>query len=107
MHTSTLDKSSWEEKHIHQKTTLKQWYKHLMTADYHEERTIFAWCLAPLSKSYIVSVSLLVKETGEYYRPVPSHCQTLSHNAVSSTPRIILIRTHNFIADKDLLHRYI
>jgi hypothetical protein len=40
IHTSTLEKSSWEEKQIHQKTTLKHWYKHLMTADYHEERTI-------------------------------------------------------------------
>ena len=27
-------------KQIYQKTTLKQWYKHWMTADYHEERTI-------------------------------------------------------------------
>jgi hypothetical protein len=32
---------------------------------------------------------LLVKETGvpgENHRPVASHCQTLSHNVVSSTP---------------------
>jgi len=29
---------------------------------------------------------LLVKETGENYRPVASHWQTLSHNVVSSTP---------------------
>ena len=34
---------------------------------------------------------LLVEEsevpgTGENHRPVASHCQTLSHNAVSSTP---------------------
>ena len=30
---------------------------------------------------------LLVDETGENNRPVPSHWQTLSHNVVSSTPR--------------------
>jgi hypothetical protein len=30
---------------------------------------------------------LLVEETGENNRPVPSHWQTLSHNVVSSTPR--------------------
>jgi hypothetical protein len=33
---------------------------------------------------------LLVEETGvpgENYRPVTSHCQTLSHTAVSSTTR--------------------
>ena len=29
---------------------------------------------------------LLVEETGENDRPVASHCQTLSHNVVSSTP---------------------
>ena len=34
---------------------------------------------------------LLIEETGvpgENHRPVPSHRQTLSHNVVSSTPRI-------------------
>ena len=34
---------------------------------------------------------LLVEETGvpgENYRPDASHCQTLSHNIVSSTPRL-------------------
>ena len=33
---------------------------------------------------------LLVEETGvpgENHRPAASHCQTLSHNVVSSTPR--------------------
>ena len=30
---------------------------------------------------------LLVEETGENYRPVASHSQTLSYNVVSSTPR--------------------
>ena len=29
----------------------------------------------------------LVGETGENHGPVASHCQTLSHNVVSSTPR--------------------
>jgi len=42
---------------------------------------------------------LLVGETGvpgENHRPAASHCQTLSHNVVSSTPRHEGIRTHNF-----------
>jgi len=37
-----------------------------------------------------MAVILLVEETGvpgENHRPVTSHCQTLSHNVVSSTPR--------------------
>jgi len=41
---------------------------------------------------------LLVEETrvpGETHRPVASHCQALSHNVVSSTPRLSGIRTHN------------
>ena len=41
---------------------------------------------------------LLVEETGvpwENHRPAASHWQTLSHNVVSSTPRLSRIRTHN------------
>ena len=40
---------------------------------------------------------LLVEETGvpeENHKPAVSHCQTLSHNAVSSTPGMSGIRTH-------------
>jgi len=80
-----------------------------MTGDHHEERTIilnendsrqyyrresrlgamvfsttFNNILAILWRSV-----LLVEETGENRRPVPSHCQTLLHNVVSSTPRMI------------------
>jgi hypothetical protein len=46
--------------------------------------------------------ALLVEETGipgENHRPVASHGQTLSHNAVSSTPRMSGIRTLNFSGD--------
>ena len=42
---------------------------------------------------------LLVEETGvpgENHRPAASHWQTVSHNAVSSTPRLRGIRPHNF-----------
>ena len=42
---------------------------------------------------------LLVEENivpGENHRPVESHWQILSHNAVSSTPHLSGIRTHNF-----------
>ena len=38
---------------------------------------------------------LLVEETGENCRPVASHWQTLSHNVVSSSPRLSEVRTHN------------
>ena len=41
---------------------------------------------------------LLVGETGvpgKSHRPAASHCQTLSHNVVSSTHRHEGIRTHN------------
>ena len=38
---------------------------------------------------------LLVVETGENHRPVTSHFQILSHNVVSSTPRLRGIRTRN------------
>ena len=40
---------------------------------------------------------LLVEETGvprENHRPVASHQQTLSHNVVSSPPRLNWIQTH-------------
>jgi hypothetical protein len=32
----------------------------------------------------------------EKHQPVASHCQTLSHNVVSSRPRMSGIQTHNF-----------
>jgi len=41
---------------------------------------------------------LLVQETGvqgENHRPAVRHRQTLSHNVVSSTPRLSWVRTHN------------
>jgi hypothetical protein len=46
---------------------------------------------------------LLMEETGvprENQRPVTNHCQTLSHNVVSSTPRLNGIRTRNFGGDR-------
>jgi hypothetical protein len=42
---------------------------------------------------------ILVEETGENHWPATSHCQTLSHNVVSSTPRLSRIRTHNISGD--------
>ena len=45
---------------------------------------------------------LLVEETGvpvENHRPVASHWQTLSHNVVSSTPRLSWIQTLNISGD--------
>jgi hypothetical protein len=43
---------------------------------------------------------LLVEETRENHRPATSHCQTLSHNVVSSTPQLSVIRTHNVSGDR-------
>jgi len=43
---------------------------------------------------------LLVEEPGENHRPTASYCQTLSHNVVSSTPRLTGIRTHNVSGDR-------
>jgi hypothetical protein len=46
---------------------------------------------------------LLVEETGvpwENHRPVASHIQTLSHNVVSSTPRMSEVRTHSLSGDR-------
>ena len=46
---------------------------------------------------------LLVEEirvSEEKHRPAASHWQTLSHNLVSSTPRLGGIRTHNFSGDR-------
>jgi hypothetical protein len=51
---------------------------------------------------------LLVEKSAvprENHRSATSHCQTLSHNVVSSTPRISRIRTHNFSADSHCLNR--
>jgi hypothetical protein len=43
---------------------------------------------------------LLVEETGENYRPVASHWQTLSHNVVLSTLHPSGVRTHNICCDR-------
>jgi hypothetical protein len=45
---------------------------------------------------------LLVEKTGvheENHRPAASHQHTLSHNTVSSRPRLSGIRTHNVNGD--------
>jgi hypothetical protein len=51
---------------------------------------------------------ILVEEAwvpGENHRSVASHWQTLSHNVVSSTPRLSRVRTLNISGDRHWLHR--
>ena len=46
---------------------------------------------------------LLMEETGmpgENHQPVPSHCQTLSYNVVSSTSRLSGIQSHKVSGDR-------
>jgi hypothetical protein len=52
--------------------------------------------------SYIVAVSFI---GGENHGPVANLWQTLSHNIVSSTPRLSRIRTGNVSGDRNRLHR--
>jgi hypothetical protein len=64
------------------------------------------WCLMPfltVFQLYRGGQYYWLEETrvhGENYRPAASHCQTLSHNVVLSTPRLNRIRTHNVSGDR-------
>ena len=49
-------------------------------------------------------IVLLMEETGANHRPVAGHWQNLSHNVVSSTPRLCRFRTHNVSGDRHWLH---
>ena len=51
------------------------------------------------------SVLFMVEENGENHRSAASHWQTLSHNVVSSTPRLCWIRNHIISGDRYWLHR--
>ena len=64
------------------------------------------WCLTSLStisQLYLGSRLYWWRKprtvAGENHRPVASHGQTLSHNVVSSTPRLSGIQTHNVSGD--------
>ena len=54
--------------------------------------------------SFISWMSVILVEKigvpGETHRPVASHCQTLSHNVVSITPRPSGVRSHNISGDR-------
>jgi len=60
------------------------------------------WCLTPRStifQLYRGGQFYWWWKPGENHRPVVCHRQTLSHNVVSSTPRLSKIRTHNVSGD--------
>jgi hypothetical protein len=71
--------------------------------------TAFVWVRIMVFNATFDNISLiswqsvlLVGKTGvpgENHRPIASHWQTLSHNVVSSTPRLSVIRTHNISGD--------
>ena len=68
------------------------------------------WCLMPLSTIFhwYRGSQFMVEEIWvcrENYRPVAIHWQTLSHNVVSSTPRLSRVRTHNGSGDRHWLHQ--
>ena len=89
--------------------SIKEWLNFLR----HECRiAVGLWCLMPLSTIF------QLYRGGQFYWwrkpeypgkknhwPVASHWQTLSHNVVSSTPRLSGIRTHNVSDDRHWLHR--
>ena len=43
---------------------------------------------------------LVYRVPRENHGPVTSHCQTLSHNSVTSTPCLSGVQTHNVTGDK-------
>ena len=66
------------------------------------------WCLKPLStifQLYRGSQFYWWRKPEKNHRPVASYWQTLSHNVVSSTPRLNGIQTQNFSGDRHWLHR--
>jgi len=65
------------------------------------------WCLTTLSTIFQLyrGGPFYWWRTPEYHRPVTSYWQVLSHNVVSSAPRLSGIRTHHLSGDRHWFHR--
>jgi hypothetical protein len=57
------------------------------------------------SKWFVTYYNWRAVVPGENHQHAASHWQTLSHNVVSGTPCLSVIRTHNVSGDRHTLHR--
>ena len=79
--------------------------KHIHKVCYQKRVFLLVWFNATFNNTSVISWRsvLLVEETGvltKIHQPAASHWQTLSHNIVSSSPRLCKVRTHNVSGDR-------